>query len=70
MPEPAVLAQEIADDLEAPLEHYRAIANDLLDRLKRAGCGVGHAAFGSTWRVDGTNRENVLLAHGTTLAEA
>jgi hypothetical protein len=41
-----------------------------LDRLKRAGWSVNHAAFGSTQQVDGTNGENVLLAHAATLEEA
>jgi hypothetical protein len=44
--------------------------DDCLDRLKRAGWGVGHAAFGATWQVDGTNGENALLARGATLEEA
>ena len=35
--------------------------DDCLDRLKRAGWGVGHAAFGATWQVDGTNGENALI---------
>jgi hypothetical protein len=41
--------------------------DECLDRLHRAGWSVGHAAFGPTWPVDGTNGENVLLAHATTL---
>ena len=44
--------------------------DDCLDRLKRAGWGVGHAAFGATWQVDGTNGETVLLASAATLEEA
>jgi hypothetical protein len=44
--------------------------DEALGRLKRAGGSVGHAAFGSTWRVDGTNGENVLIARGATLEEA
>jgi hypothetical protein len=32
--------------------------DDYLGRLKRAGWGVGHAAFGATWQVDGRNGEN------------
>ena len=38
--------------------------DECLDRLHRAGWSVGHAAFGATWQVDGTNGENVLLARG------
>jgi hypothetical protein len=44
--------------------------NEYLGRLTRAGWSVGHAAFGSTWQVDGTNGENVLLANAATLEEA
>jgi hypothetical protein len=44
--------------------------DDSLDRLKRAGWSVGHAAFGATWQVDGTNGENVLFARGAILEEA
>jgi type I restriction enzyme M protein len=29
LPEPAVLAQEIADDLEAALEQFRSVAEEL-----------------------------------------
>ena len=36
--------------------------DECLDRLKRAGWSVGHAAFGSTWQVDGTNGEGTCLA--------
>jgi hypothetical protein len=35
--------------------------DDCLDRLQRASWCVGHAAFGTTWQVDGTNGENVLI---------
>jgi hypothetical protein len=28
--------------------------DDCLGRLQRGGWGVGHAAFGTTWQVDGT----------------
>jgi hypothetical protein len=31
--------------------------DECLDRLHRAGWSVGHAAFGPTWQVDGTNGE-------------
>jgi hypothetical protein len=44
--------------------------DESLDRLHRAGWSVGHAAFDEVWQVDGTNGENVLLAHGATLTEA
>ena len=44
--------------------------DDSLDRLHRAGWSVGHAAFGPTWQVDGTNRENLLLGRAETLGEA
>ena len=44
--------------------------DESLDRLHRAGWSVGHAAFGSTWQVDGTNGENVLIACAATLEEA
>jgi hypothetical protein len=44
--------------------------DECLSRLHRAGWCVGHAAFGATWQVDGTNRENALLARGATLEEA
>ena len=44
--------------------------DDCLGRLQRAGWSVGHAAFGATWQVDGTNGENLLLARGATLEEA
>jgi hypothetical protein len=44
--------------------------DDCLDRLHRAGWRVGHAAFGATWQVDGSNGENVLIARGATLEEA
>ena len=44
--------------------------DECLDRLHRAGWGVGHAAFGATWQVDGTNGENVLIACAATLEEA
>jgi hypothetical protein len=46
------------------------LLDECLDRLHRAGWSVGHAAFGATWQVDGTNRENALLARGATLEEA
>jgi hypothetical protein len=45
-------------------------SDDDLGRLHRAGWSVGHAAFGATWQVDGTNGENALLARGATLEEA
>ena len=44
--------------------------DDCLDRLHRAGWSVGHAAFGATWQVDGSNGENVLIALVATLEEA
>jgi hypothetical protein len=44
--------------------------DECLDRLKRAGWGVGHAAFGATWQVGGTNGENALIARAATLEEA
>jgi hypothetical protein len=44
--------------------------DESLDRLHRAGWGVGHAAFGATWQVDGTNGENVLFACAATLDDA
>jgi hypothetical protein len=44
--------------------------DESLDRLQRAGWSVGHAAFSSTWQVDGTNGENVLFACAKTLEEA
>jgi hypothetical protein len=44
--------------------------DDCLDRLSRTCWGVGHAAFGATWQVDGANGENTLRARGDTLVEA
>jgi hypothetical protein len=44
--------------------------DECLDRLQRAGGGVGHAAFGAAWQVDGTNGEDVLIACAATLEEA
>jgi hypothetical protein len=44
--------------------------DDCLGRLQRAVWSVGHAAFGATWQVDGTNGENALLASAATLEEA
>ena len=44
--------------------------DDYLDRPKRAGGSVGHAAFGATWQVDGTHGGNVLLACAATLEAA
>ena len=39
-------------------------------RLHRAGWSAGHARFGRTWAVYGTNGENVIDAAGATLEEA
>jgi hypothetical protein len=44
--------------------------DECLDRLRRAGWSVGHAAFCATWQVDGTNGENVLIACAATLEVA
>jgi hypothetical protein len=40
------------------------------DRLHRAGRSLGETCFGQCWQVDGTNRENRLLATGASQAEA
>ena len=44
--------------------------DESLDRLHRAGWNIGHAHFGKTWAVHGTNGENVFDAAGATLEEA
>jgi hypothetical protein len=44
--------------------------DESLDRLHCAGWSVGQAAFGKVWQVDGTNGENVPLAHGPRKREA
>jgi len=44
--------------------------DESLDRLFRAGWSIGHARFGRTWAVCGTNGENVIDAAGATVQEA
>lgn len=40
------------------------------DRLHRAGWSLGETCYGERWHVDGRIGENVILARGTSQAEA
>lgn len=37
VPDPDVLAQEVVEDLDAALEHFREIATELNDRMEQPG---------------------------------